>query len=120
MPKRQSLTNARFLPDSELLRPYPCAGGRLGSRAAHQIHLMKLERTRPQWEKRETPNHSFGNTDFPQGVPYLELRNESTLKPIRLPLLVSKDGCHPQASHILPDAALSPNEIPLFLSKMGP
>ena len=29
---------------------------------------MKRERTCPQWEKRETPNHSFGNTDFLQGV----------------------------------------------------
>src|SRR6516162_424344 len=79
---------------------------------------MKRERTCPQWEKRETPDHCFDNTDFPHGVPYLALRYESTLKPVRLPRLVSKDGCHRQASHTLSDAALSPAGLPLFLSKM--
>src|SRR6266478_10023507 len=113
----QSLTTVQYLRGSERQPLYYYASRRLQSSAGHQIHLMTEERTYLQSEKRETPNHCFGNNDLLQEAPTLRPQRESTPTLLRPPRLVAENECHPPTSLFPSDAVLSPDELPLFFSK---
>src|SRR5947199_9088637 len=94
----QSLTTVKYMRGSERQPLYHYASRRLQSSADHQIHLMTEERTCLQSEKRETPNHCFGNNDLLQEVPTLRPQPESTPTLPRPPRPVAANACHPPTS----------------------